>query len=118
MQEETKKVLGALARVQDFLGQLPERIKELSTLGEQLAPVLQAQADEIVKLDRLIEQKHESDAFKLSEKLADLQKKVAAAQERHGQLEASERSLQGRLSDIRERVEKASEGFKLRAAEA
>ena len=90
----------------------------MNALSAQLAPILQGQSDEIAKLERLIEQKHESDAFKLSEKLADLQKKVAAAQERHGQLEASERSLQGRLSDIRERVEKASEGFKLRAAEA
>jgi chromosome segregation ATPase len=119
MQEETKKVLGALARVQDYLGQLPERIKELNALSAQLAPVLQAQADEIVKLDRQIAEKHESDAFKLSEKLADLQTKVAAAQQRHAQLEASERSLQGRLNDIRATVEKASEGFKLQpAAEA
>jgi hypothetical protein len=117
--DSTKQVLRTLARVQDYLGQLPDLCKELSGLSEKLAPVLQGQADEIAKLDRLIEQKHESDAFKLSEKLVDLQKKVAEAQLRHTQLEQSERSLQGRLSDIRERVEKASEAFKLQpAAEA
>jgi chromosome segregation ATPase len=113
--DEIKQVLRAFARVQDFLGQLPERIKELSTLGEQLAPVLQAQADEIVKLDRQIAEKRDTDAHKLSAQLADLQKKVAEAQQRHSQLEASENSLQARLSDIREKVEKAVEGFRPQA---
>jgi chromosome segregation ATPase len=113
MNDETKEVLRALARVQDYLGQLPDLIRELSTLSEKFPPILRGQEEEIAKLDRQIAEKQETDAFKLSEKLADLQKKVAEAQLRHTQLEQSERSLRGRLSDIRERVEKASEGFKL-----
>jgi chromosome segregation ATPase len=115
MMDETKQVLRALARAQELLGQLPDLCKELSTLSEKLAPVLQGQADEIAKLERLIEQKHETDAFRLSEKLTALTAQVAHAQERHSQLEASERSLQGRLSDIREKVEKAVEGFRSQA---
>jgi chromosome segregation ATPase len=116
--DSVKQVLRALSKVQDHLARLPELSRELSDVAAKLAPVLQAQADEIAKLDRQIAEKQETDAFKLSEKLAGLQKQVAAAQERHAALEASERSLQGRLNDIRATVEKASEGFKLRAAEA
>jgi chromosome segregation ATPase len=115
---DVKQVLRALARIQDYLKQLPDLTRELNDVAAKLAPVLKGQAEEIARLERLIEQKHETDQFKLSAQLVDLQKQVARAQERHAALEASERSLQGRLSDIRERVEKASEGFKLRAAEA
>jgi hypothetical protein len=40
MDDDIRKVLGALDRVQDHLAQLPDLIKELNALGEQLAPVL------------------------------------------------------------------------------
>jgi len=112
-EDEIKQVLRALARVQELLGQLPDLLRELNDVAAKVAPLLKGQEEEMAKLDRQITEKQETDAFKLSEKLADLQKKVGEAQQRHAQLEASERSLQGRLSDIRERVEKASEGFKL-----
>jgi chromosome segregation ATPase len=114
--DEIKEVLRALAKVQDHLGQLPDFCKELSALSEKLAPVLKAQEDEIAKLGRQIAEKQETDAFKLGEKLADLQKKVAEAQQRHAQLEASEGSLKGRLQEIREKVEKATEGFRVARA--
>jgi chromosome segregation ATPase len=116
MDDDIRKVLGALDRVQDHLAQLPDLIKELNALGEQLAPVLKGQAEEIAKLDRLIEQKHESDAFKLSAQLTALTAQVARAQERHDQLAASEQSLKGRLDEIREKVEKATEGFRVARA--
>jgi hypothetical protein len=88
-------------------------LKELNALSAQLAPILQGQSDEIAKLERLIEQKHESDAFKLSAQLTDLQKKIAEASVRHSQLEASEASLKGRLQEIREQVEQSVEAFKV-----
>jgi hypothetical protein len=99
MQDEIKTVLSALARVQDHLGPLPELLKELSTPSIQLAPVLEVQKAEIMKLEMQISQKQESDAYKLSEKLADLQ------------LQMSEQSLKGRMDAIKERIDQAVEGF-------
>ena len=102
--EEVKQVLRALEQVLGHLGQLPDLCRELSALSEQLAPVLQGQSDEIAKLDRMISEKQETDAFKLSEKLAALTTAVAAKQEKHDQLEASERSVQERINALRERL--------------
>jgi chromosome segregation ATPase len=114
--DSVKQVLRALARVQDYLGQLPELTRELNDVAAKLAPVLQAQAGEIVKLDRQITEKQQTDQFKLSEKLASLTAQVARAQERHDQLAASEQSLKGRMDAIRERIDNAVSTFRPQAS--
>ena len=114
--DDIRKVLRALEQVQAHLAQLPELLKDLNALGEQLAPVLKGQAEEIAKLERLIEQKHESDAFRLSEKLTALTAQVARAQERHDQLAASEQSLNRRMDAIRERIDNAVSTFRPQAS--
>jgi chromosome segregation ATPase len=114
--DSIKQVLRALSKVQDHLAQLPDLIRELSTLGEKLPPILRGQEEEIAKLDRQIAQKQETDQFKLSEKLASLTAQVARAQERHDQLAASEQSLKGRMDAIRERIDNAVSTFRPQAS--
>jgi chromosome segregation ATPase len=119
MQEEIRKVLSSLEQVQYHLSLLPELCKELSALGATLPPLLKSQAEELARSQAQIREVRENEVFKATEKLVELEKKIADAQQRHSQLEASEKSMLGRLDAIRERVEKAWEGFKLQpAAEA
>jgi chromosome segregation ATPase len=116
---DVKQVLRALAKLLDHLGRLPDLTRELNDVAAKLAPVLKGQEEELARSQADIREVKERDVYKATEKLVELERKIADAQQRHASLEASERSLQGRLSDIRERVEKASEGFKLQpAAEA
>ena len=108
--EEINKVLSQVSQVVYLLSEpLPELVKELTSLGAHLPPLLKSQGEELAVLTDQIS--------KARKELSELQGKIAQAQERHSQLAASDTSLKGRMDDIRGDVDKAMAAFRLQQAQ-